>query len=104
MITIETATRYIIASGRIYNFLCPEAFLSPLEVREWCQENITPNANILIFTFSNIIINYLGEMISKKQLSSKNIQIRVLREDRVDICRFDEEGYIIGDWEVGFLT
>lgn len=58
-----------------------------------------------VATHSDVIVNVLGELVSKKKVAPSDVTIFVLNEDNSEITHtssFDEEGYLV-NWPIGFF-
>ena len=64
------------------------------ELREYIK-SCDSGTNIIISSFSEILLNLLGYMIYKKELNCNNVKIIINSKKFNTVCTYDEEGYLV---------
>ncbi len=84
----------------------PEAYKHPRDTVKKVKEAIDElqGANLVIITYSEAVINYIGHLIYYGKISHEGIEVDVYDEDG-SICKakYDREGILEGDWPFGFF-
>lgn len=95
--------------GKEYSLFKPEAFFHPRDLHLVIFRLAyleSKGININIESYDDRVLNDIGEMISKgSYLPSKvGVYLEDYHSRRMCKCKFDSEGYLTGDYMVGYFS
>ena len=72
----------------------PEIKKHPKEYIKYVYKYIKEVDSLMIITFSQNIVNFMGMLIDEKVISNENIVLKIVEEKEVTSCPYDKEGYL----------
>lgn len=83
----------------------PESKKHPEECAREVFRYVEGVDSLMILTFSSDVLNLLGALIEKEFLSNEDIEVKVvLDENRICSSKYTDEGYLTGEYPLGYLS
>lgn len=88
-----------------HNKILAQQILDIIMVKDSELEWRGDDDNLIIASDRKILVDYMGYLIEKKKLNSKDVKIVLYAENgnKITSIFYDDEGYLDGGWPFGFF-